>query len=133
LQVEPASLGFHDADGRVESDKPVRILLHIVQVGPDGQTDISRPEPTYRTTARTMSVKRYYQCMRTRRNSLRVNVEGHRKVGSSGKRHIVLQGRRVPDQSPVLLDIVITGSSVDDRVVSGSRVDKLEDHYDTGE
>lgn len=62
-----------------------------------------------------------------------MNVEGHRKVGSSGKWHVVLQGRRVPDQSPVLLDIVVTGSSVDDRVVSGSRVDKLEDHYGTRE
>lgn len=61
-----------------------------------------------------------------------MNVEGHRKVGSSGKRHVILQGRRVSDQSPVLLDIVVTGSSVDDRVVSGSRVDKFEDHYDTG-
>lgn len=59
LQVEPAPLGFHDTDGRVESNEPVRIFLHVVQVGPDGQTDITRPEPAYRTTARTMSVKRY--------------------------------------------------------------------------
>lgn len=64
LQVEPASLGFHDADGRVESDEPVRIFLHVVQVGPDGQTDITRPEPTYRTTGQTMSAKQYWQVTR---------------------------------------------------------------------
>lgn len=40
LQVEPAPLGLYDAHGRVERDESVRVLLHVLQVGPDGQSNI---------------------------------------------------------------------------------------------
>jgi len=45
LQVEPASLGFHDGHGRVEGNEPVSVFLNVLKVGPDGQTEITRTEP----------------------------------------------------------------------------------------
>jgi hypothetical protein len=44
-EVEPASLRLYYGDGRVEGNESVSVLLYVLQVGPNGQSNVTGSEP----------------------------------------------------------------------------------------
>ena len=75
-------------------DESVSILLDVLQVGPNGESDVTRSEPV---RERDSMSEMLYNLSFDKMNSLRVNVERYGEIGSCGKGNVVLQCRSVPD------------------------------------